>query len=68
MKLIITIEQNNETGELSAFMSSELGSLEIFRKPDGNQCVIWDQPDRTGKNQYIAALKKQKDKSRLRSI
>jgi len=68
MVLTIIVEQNDITGELSASISPEVGDLQTFRKPDGNQCLIWDQPDRTGKDRYTAALKKQKARPRLRGI
>lgn len=72
--MIITITvQLDDTRDIRAGMSPNVGLLQTHRTPDGSHILIWEpprtvRPDNPATDKYKAALEKQKNKSKLRRV
>ena len=68
MIITISVEHNETTGDIKAGMEPTVGTLGTHRTPDGSHILIWEPPSVAGADKYKAALQRQKDKRRLKSV
>lgn len=67
MILTTIIIEQSDTGEVTAMMNPPIGILQLYSTNDKRHGVIWEPPHKTDAG-YMEALKKQKEKPKLRRV